>query len=316
MSPLDGMGNGIKNPTGFDIDKSIPPLDGKIIIVTGGNAGIGKETILQLSKHNPQKIYLAARSKAKYDAAMEDVRSKVSDAKVDFLEMDLTSFASIKTAAEQVIADNDRLDILVNNAGIMGAPAGTTKEGYESHIGVNHMGHALFTRLLLPLLLKTAEQPNSDVRIVTVSSAGQMLAPSKGIIFENIKSDGKGTHPFVLYGTSKLANIIHARQIAKRYPQILAVSIHPGRVQTTLLDEYTKGGGFMARFQQVYDWAIGVLSVEKGAWSQIWAATWKREDVKNGAYYTPVGAEGKIVPKGMDDALADQLWDWQEKEFK
>ena len=105
----------------WDASKSIPDLSGKVIIVTGGNAGCGKATVLELSRHSPSKLYMAARSRAKYDAAMKDILAANPTANVDFLELDLGSIDSVKTAAQTFLAKESRLDILINNAGILGA---------------------------------------------------------------------------------------------------------------------------------------------------------------------------------------------------
>lgn len=315
MSTLGGFGNGIVNQHNFDINSSIPDLSSKVIIVTGGNLGIGQETVLQFAKHNPKKLYLAARSQEKFDKAVAEIREKVSDAKILFLKLDLSSFASIKTAADSFLAENDQLDLLVNNAGIMGVPAGTTTEGYEMHFGVNHMGTVLLTRLLLPLLEKTADKPASDVRIVVVSSTANTMTSS--IPLDKVKSDGNGANIYNLYGASKQGNIMYAKQLAKRYPKILTVSLHPGRVATTITDGFVAGGGLASWVQTIYDFAIAPLSIEQGAATQIWASTWNREDLVSGEYYTPIGKpNGKMSANVKSLKAQEELWDWQEAEFK
>lgn len=111
----------------FNPDKDIPDLSGKVILVTGGNVGLGKQTILQLSKHNPAHIFLAARTESKALAAIEDIRKAVPDAApITYLNLDLTSFDSIKKAAKDFHAQSQQLHILINNGGIMATPAGTT----------------------------------------------------------------------------------------------------------------------------------------------------------------------------------------------
>ncbi|KAH6984286.1 hypothetical protein BKA56DRAFT_614035 [Ilyonectria sp. MPI-CAGE-AT-0026] len=141
----------------FNPDKDIPNLSGKVILVTGGNNGLGKETVLQLSKHEPAHIFLAARSEAKALPAIEEMCKAVPDAApITFIPLDLASFDSIKQAAASFKAQSSQLHVLINNAGIMGTPAGTTKEGYEVQFGTNYVGHALLTKLLLPMLDKNA----------------------------------------------------------------------------------------------------------------------------------------------------------------
>ena len=187
---------------GFDADQDIPDISSKVIVVTGGNSGVGKESVLQLSKHRPAKLYLTARSKAKYDAAIEDIKkaNPEAEANIIFLELDLASFASVKTAASTILTENDRLDVLMNNAGVMALPPGLTKEGYEIQFGTNHMGHALLTKLLMPLLLKTAEQPDSDVRIINVSSGAHGVAPKGGFLPETVTTTMEKYHTYTRYG--------------------------------------------------------------------------------------------------------------------
>jgi NAD(P)-dependent dehydrogenase (short-subunit alcohol dehydrogenase family) len=219
----------------FDPSKDIPDLSGKVIIVTGGNNGLGKESILQLSKHNPSKIYLCARSSSKAQQAIASIKSAIPNANILFLELDLASLASVKSAAETFLAENTRLDILINNAGIMAVPPGLTSDGYEIQFGTNYLGHALFTSLLLPLLLSTSSAPNSDVRIVNVSSIGVRLAPKPGLVLDQVKTDMKeGFSTWELYGQSKLANVLFTKGLAARYPAIKSVAVHPGGVDTGL----------------------------------------------------------------------------------
>ena len=314
MAPL-GFLNALDNVHKFEPDKHIPDLAGKVILVSGGNSGCGKESVLQLAKHNPAKLYLAARSQAKFDDAMKDISAAAPNASVKFLELDLASLASVKKAAEQVIAENDRLDILMNNAGIMAHPPGLTQDGYEIHFGTNHMGHALLTKLLLPLLRKTASQPGSDVRILDISSDAHMLPPWSGIVFDELKTDMKSYNPGRLYAQSKLANILHARELARRYPEILSTSIHPGRVETNLTNVMFDINGFNGRFQKFFDYLAGPLTVQDGALTQVWAATWNRGDVTNGAYYRPLGKKAGGSKLSQNVELAKKLWEWTESEL-
>ncbi|KAF2415488.1 NAD(P)-binding protein [Tothia fuscella] len=299
---------------GKSFKSSTASISSKVIVVTGANAGIGKSTALELAKHSPKKLYLTARTREKYDAAVRDIKSATPNANIEFLELDLGSFSSVKRAADQFLAENDRLDILINNAGIMGHPAATTQDGYEIHFGTNHLGPALLTRLLLPVLEKTAAEPDSDVRIVNVSSLAHTLAPRQGILLDDLKSDNKSNHSFVLYGQSKLANILHVRALSEHFPAIRSVSVHPGRVSSSLLNDYFRKGGPTAFFQRSYDRLVGILTPEQGALNSLWAATGKKEDVKPGVNYIPIGVLDKSVRDTKD--LATKLWDWQEAEFR
>jgi NAD(P)-dependent dehydrogenase (short-subunit alcohol dehydrogenase family) len=309
--------NPVSDVWNYDPTKHVPSLTGNIIVVTGGNSGTGKATVIELAKHNPKCIFLSARSKEKFDDALKDVHKVAPNAKVEFLELDLASFASVKQAAEAVKASTNRLDILINNAGIMGMPPALTKEGYELHFGTNHMGSALLTKLLLPLLLSTAQDPGADVRIVNLTSMGHTNAPKGGIAFETVKTELSDRHSFVRYGQSKLANILHARELARRYPSILSVSVHPGRVATQLLDDMYGRRTVVGTLMQVYDKVASPLTPEQGAYTQLWAATWpNKNDVVNGAYYEPFGKLAQGSKDARDLNLAEKLWVWQEDEFE
>ena len=310
--------NPLNNVHDFDPDKHIPDLSGKVVIVTGANAGCGKETVLQLAKHSPGRIYLAARSKAKYDDAMKAVAAATPNASefVRFLELDLASLASLKAAADKVISENDRLDLLVNNAGVMAVPHCLTADGFEVQFGTNHIGHALLTRQLLPLMEQTTSEADSDVRIVNVSSGAHTLTNTAGITFSELKTPMENFHPGRLYAQSKLANLLHARELANRYPKILSVSIHPGRVESKLDHTFKEQGGLVSRFAQVMDYFVTPMSVDKGALTQLWAATWKKDDIVNGAYYAPVGKEDPGSKLSRDSKLQERLWTWTEDELK
>ncbi|KAM4057005.1 DnaJ domain-containing protein [Hirsutella rhossiliensis] len=271
----------------FDPERDIPSLEGKVILVTGGNIGLGKQAILEFARHNPRQIWLAARNLEKATAAADEIREQVQDAPIKLLQMDLSSLDSVKKAADVFAAESDRLDILMLNAGIMASAPGLTREGYEAQFGTNHMGHALLTKLLTPILEKTAKgSADADVRVVSLSSAANNMAPTGGIVFESLKTEASSLGPLGRYGQSKLANILFARQLAKQYPHFTVSAIHPGVVQTNLIN---------------------------GAKNQLWASVSK--DVQSGEYYEPVGIADKCIALGKDDDLAKKLWDWTEKEL-
>ncbi|KAK5128698.1 hypothetical protein LTR85_000031 [Meristemomyces frigidus] len=300
----------------FNPEKDIPSLSGKVILVTGGNTGLGKETVLQLAKHSPKEIFLAARTPSKAEAAIEEIKKAVPNSNISFLQLDLTSFAAVKKAAEDFKARSDRLDILINNAGIMAVPWSMTEEGYEIQFGTNHMGHALFTKLLLPTLLRTAEQPGADVRIVSLSSEGHQMAPSQGIIYN--QPDLEKCATWTRYGQSKLANILHAKALQKRYPSITATALHPGVIITdlyaTMSGSYVAAKAFTAAMRGAT--SLGVLyDVPKGAKNQLWAATAPSEEVQKSYYWKPVGVRSGGSKYAQNDELAEKLWDWTDEEF-
>jgi NAD(P)-dependent dehydrogenase (short-subunit alcohol dehydrogenase family) len=198
----------------------------------------------------------------------------------------------------------------------MATPASKTEEGFESQFGTNHMGHFLFTKLLLPTLLKTASQPGSDVRIVNLTSEGHNMAPSGGIIFEMEKL--LTYNAWSRYGQSKLANILFTKGLAKRHPQITSVSVHPGVILTDLYSAQNEGSVlFKYTIAAVAPLAFGGL--KEGAYNQLWTSTVEKEKLENGAYYKPVGSKaGGSFWTGYarDEELADKLWEWSEEQVK
>lgn len=276
---------------------------------------MGKETVLQLSKHSPSKLILAARSESKARDAIKDIKIANPDASVDFLPLDLSSFSSVKRAAETYTAANDSLDVLINNAGIMAQAPWLTEDGYEAQFGVNHMGHFLFTRLLLPTLQKTAKQPGADVRIINLTSTGHQAAPTGGFLPETVKTDMKEWLTWRRYGQSKLANILFTEELTRRFPEILSVAIHPGAVATNLANPLVERSMF-ARYLFAPFLSLITVSVQNGARNQLWAATAPRDTVKAGKYYEPVGKEKTPSYNKAKKDVAQTLWDWSEKEVQ
>ncbi|KAH7071534.1 hypothetical protein BKA63DRAFT_535396 [Paraphoma chrysanthemicola] len=264
----------------FYPDEDIPSLAGKVILVTGGNSGLGKESILQLAKHKPRQLIMAARSQSRAETAIGEIKTAVPGAKIAFLALDLSSFSSISKAAASVLQQYDRLDVLINNAGLFGVPPGLTEDGYEMQFGSNHMGPALLTRLLLPLLERTAQLPHSDVRVVQLSSDGIKFAPKGGIIFPRLKTEMADVSGRARYAQSKLANLYFIKALAKR----IGIRLFFTDVQT-------------------------------GALGQLWAATGRAEELETGAYYTVLKKRVQGNKLVDDDTLAEELWDWTEKQF-
>lgn len=207
-------------------------LAGKTYIVTGANSGIGLTTATQLAKQGAH-VVLACRRPEAAEEAVADIRSAHPSASVELLQLDLGDLASVRAFAETFLAKHDRLDALVNNAGVMNTPQGKTKDGFETQIGVNHLGHFLLTELLLDVLKASAPS-----RIVCLSSCYHDRAMGRDgdihfddLFFESTKYDG-----WKAYAQSKLANLLHARELATRLEGtgVTAVSVHPGWVRTNL----------------------------------------------------------------------------------
>ncbi|KAJ5657490.1 Short-chain dehydrogenase/reductase SDR [Penicillium longicatenatum] len=309
---------GLLGPS-FNPDRDIPSLEGKVILLTGGNAGIGKETIRQLSKHNPARIYLAARTESKARVAIESIQKELSSpADIRYLPLDLCSFKSIRTAAAQFQADSDRLDILILNAGTMGNPATRTEEGFEVQLGTNHVGHFLLTKLLLPTLQETvardrAQGVTPDVRVLSLASVAHVLSPTS---FEGITSTESllAGSTWYRYGASKAANIFFAKELARRYPEIMSVAVHPGAVNSELYG-HTKALG--SSVKHAVGMVVGLFfrSTPTGAFNSLWAATTAKENLVNGAYYIPVGNRCAGTAFVQSPDIPEKLWDWTEAQI-
>ncbi|KLJ06746.1 hypothetical protein EMPG_17767 [Blastomyces silverae] len=310
----------------FTPERDIRDLRGKVILLTGGNTGLGKQTILQLAKHGPSRIYLAARSEDKALAAIADIKSSLSTEQtsttdIRFLPLDLASFQSIQTAASTFKSENNRLDILILNAGIMALPPDTTEDGYEIQFGTNFLGHFLLTKLLLPILLETAKasdvphQPTTaDVRVISVSSLAWQLAPAYnplGTMTSTTKLLSENT--WTRYGCSKAANVVLAAQLARLYPQITSVSLHPGLIMTNLYSS-TKSSNPLVRYATAV--AAPLLpSEEEGVLNHLWAAGVEKKMLTNGGYYEPVGVWARNW-FAEDENVGNELWRWAEGEVR
>jgi NAD(P)-dependent dehydrogenase (short-subunit alcohol dehydrogenase family) len=271
--------------------------------------------VIALAKHNPGHLYFSGRNAKSANTLIDEIKTKVPNVNITFLECDLASLTSVQNAAKQFLSQSQRLDILMCNAGIMALPPGLTKDGYEIQFGTNHVGHALLIKLLLPTLLKTADEPGADVRIVCLTSRGYGLHPSGGIHFKDLHTSQENIGlfaPWRRYGQSKLANLLYAAELARRYPKITSVSIHPGVYSTGLVGTL----GFWKR-TLIYLTNLGnVKDAADGTGNQLWAATGDKSGIVNGAYYVPIGVLGPLDGDAKSEKLAAELWEWTENEMK
>ncbi|KAL7913899.1 oxidoreductase [Trichoderma velutinum] len=297
----------------FNPDVDIGDLSGKVILVTGGTDGIGKQSVLALARHAPSHIYFAGRDEKAAELVIKETTSVSPSVPVTFLRCDLGSRESIRSALSNF--NSDTLDIVILCAGIMATPAGLTNDGYEVQFGINHMGHASLLKLVLPTMLRTAELPDSDVRIVTVSSLLHQVLPHGGIAFDTLHSqqENRKLGAWGRYAQSKLANTLYGLALARKYPSIKSVVVHPGIVNTNL----SNGVSYISRLF-LYTSTLGgllTLSPESGANSILWAATADQSRVKSGRFYEPIGKARAPEKSGMDEEAAQRLWDWTQNEL-
>jgi retinol dehydrogenase 12 len=202
-------------------------IDGKVVIITGANSGIGKETAIDLARRGG-KVYIACRDTKRGEDALSDIKDKSGSVNVHFLQLDLASMASIHEFSKKFHELEAQLHVLINNAGVMACPKAMTKDGFEMQIGTNHMGHFLLTNLLLDLLKQTAPS-----RVINVSS----LFHWYGRINKDDLNSEKSYWRWIAYGQSKIANILFTRELARRLEGtgVTANSLHPGAVRTELM---------------------------------------------------------------------------------
>ncbi|MEY3156704.1 MAG: hypothetical protein RL257_724 [Actinomycetota bacterium] len=264
----------------FKIENT-PDLKGSIALVTGGNIGLGFETAKALALKGAS-VVLAARNEEKGRQAVSRIRQEISNAQIQFLQLDLASQSNIKLSAESFSQEFSKLDILVNNAGIMAMPERRTEDGFESQFGVNHLGHWSLTGLLIPKILLS-----TSPRIVTVTSSAHHLI--RKIDFENPHMDGKYS-AWNAYSQSKLANYFFSLGLAELFENksLNAKSLlaHPGLAHTNLqIETYDQGAsGFVGWLSKVLAANVG-QTPQDGALPQIRAALDPK--AKNGEFYAP-----------------------------
>ncbi|KAI1790007.1 NAD(P)-binding protein [Ganoderma leucocontextum] len=293
----------------FSVDQ-IPDLTGRVAIVTGGNAGCGYETVKALLRHNA-KVYLAARSKTKADAAIASLK-ELTGKEAIFLELDLASLASVKRSAQEFLHEESELHILFNNAGVMRSPLDqVAQDGYDLQWGTNVVGPFYFTELLMPALLAGVKtSPDHHARIVTTSS---IVAYVETLHYETFK-DGPERRKMstqALYHQSKHANVIVARQVAKRYADrgIVSISANPGNLDTDLLRYFPPLQLIFLKYFVLYPTRFGALT-------QLFAGTMPEAINYNGEFMIPWARLGKCRPEAYDDAVGERLWKWLEDEVK
>ena len=260
--------------------ENIPDLTGKVILVTGGNSGLGYESVKAFAE-NGAEVVLASRSTEKGETAKTQIMKSNPKGKIRVMELDLMDFSSIKEFTREFRGKYDQLNVLLNNAGIMTTPYFLTKDGLEAQNGTNHFGHYALTGLLMDLIVKS---PGS--RIVNVSSNGHKYGKMdfENLLFEN----GKDYTPMKSYARSKLSNLLFTYELQRAFElkgiDSIAVAAHPGASRTNLGRFLENKWWFKPLFALM---APFTQDQAQGALPQIRASV--DPDVRGGEYYGPSG---------------------------
>ncbi len=265
----------------------------RVAIVTGANTGIGKVTARELAAAG-YRVFLACRNEAKAEVAMADIRAAVPQAAVEFLALDLASFASVRAAAAAFLERDLPLQMLVNNAGLVTGAASATEDGFEMTFGVNHLGHFLLTTLLLDRLRESA-----PARVVHVASRAHRRC--KGVDWDALTRPCATTTGFHEYTVSKLANVWFSSELARRVEGsgVTSYAVHPGVVAT---DIWRRIPGPLRWFAKLF-----MIDEEEGARTSLHCALSDEAGAETGLYYSDSGVLA-ASPMGRDAESAAELW--------
>ena len=266
-------------------------VDGKVSIVTGSNTGLGRVTAMELARQGSHVI-LASRSSTRTTPIVDEIGRQVGHDRVEFLELDLSSLASVKSAANTFLGGGRPLHVLVNNAGLAGR-RGMTAEGFELTFGVNYLGHYLLTRLLLATLIAS-----SPARIVHIASSVHHRA--ERIEWDRLRKP-RLLHATPEYAVSKLANVLFNRELAKRLAGtgVTTYAAHPGLAATDIYRVVPPP------FRKLM--TRSMPTSEQAARTQVWCATSPELSSETGLYYANLQRKDPS-PIAMNDNLASELW--------
>jgi NAD(P)-dependent dehydrogenase (short-subunit alcohol dehydrogenase family) len=273
-------------------------MQGKVVVITGSNIGIGKETAVGVAKEGAT-VVLACRNQEKAAAAAKDIQQRSGNDDVQLVSLDLADLSSVKAAADAILTRWDRLDVLVNNAGGTWSQRILTKQGFEQTFGVNHLGPFYLTMLLLDRIKASAPS-----RIINLSSVGHHFAFG-GIRFDDLQGE-KRYVTFDAYSQSKLANVLFTRELAKKLEgtKVTVNAVHPGAVRSgfgmdgDLNPLLTFGNHFIRPFE---------ISPKSGAKTSVYLATSPDVEGKTGEYWVR-RKPGHMSAKARNDADAARLW--------
>ncbi len=293
----------------------MPDRQGETIVVTGANSGIGLETTRELAR-NGATVIMACRRVDRGESAAGNVLADVPDATLCVEHCDLASLDSVHAFTDRL--GDEPIDILINNAGTMAIPRRETEDGFETQLGVNHLGHLALTGLLLDNL-RSGDDDSTEMdesRVVTVSSG---LHERGEIDFDDLHGE-RSYDKWDAYAQSKLANVLFAYELERRLrtsgERIKSIAVHPGYADTALQFRGIEGRGRWFKFA-MRKLANTVLaqSPARGALPTLYAAT--APDVEGGAYYGPGGLLNMRGPperqtssnRSYDEDTARRLWD-------
>lgn len=323
-------------------EANVPDLAGNVYIVTGANAGVGKELARLLLGKNAV-VYMACRSEAKCKAAIDEItKTTPSTGRLEFLHLDLGDLTTVKPAAESFLARESKLNVLFNNAGVMLPPVTmtATTQGHDVQLGTNCVGPFLFTELLTPVLKATAT-PEVPARVVWVSSmATELYSETGGVDMANLvgKTYTKApTDPMVLYGNSKAGNYLHSTEYARRHraDNIVSVAANPGNLDSDLYRTmHTKspetntetGANFTTKISMKVFTRFMLHPPVHGAYTELFAGLSPEVTMeKTGAW---IGPWGRFFPMRKDIAAAakpkseggsggaEAFWNWTMDQVK
>jgi NAD(P)-dependent dehydrogenase (short-subunit alcohol dehydrogenase family) len=291
-------------------ESSIPAQDGRTVVITGANSGLGLEAARMLAQHGA-RVVMTARDQAKGAAALATVKAAAPGAQVETRVLDLADLDSVRAFANGLLDDKVPVDVLLNNAGVMMTPQRTTKQGFELQFGTNHLGHFALTGLLFDAL-----KAGNDPRVVTVSSG---LHKAGSIDFDDLMRE-KSYTPTAAYAQSKFANILFGLELQRRVEAaglpVRSLMAHPGYSSTNL---QTSGPTGPMKFAMRIGNVLLAQSAAMGALGEVRAAV--DPGVAGGQYYGPTGlAEnrghpGLVLPKkeAQDPEAARKLWEASEE---
>lgn len=300
---------------------TVGDLSGKLAVVTGSNSGLGLGLATRVSAAGADVI-MAIRNRAKGEAAIDEIRGKVPDAKLSIKGLDLSSLSSVAALADELNAEGRPIDILINNAGVMTPPErDTTADGFELQFGANYLGHFALTGQVLPLL-RAANSP----RLVSLSS---LAARTGRMHFDDLQFE-KSYHPMQAYGQSKLSNLLFAREFDRRSREggwgVTSTAAHPGLTKTNLqISGPSHGRAKPSVMERLYKFSWRFMpfmcqEIDEGILPVLYAAT--SPDANGGAFYGPRGfyeaagggvTEAKTPAHANNDADSRRLWEVSEQ---